>query len=196
MEDTRVTVKLDQDGLQDSSKFYSGKVVSPMEPFKEAGRYWGYTVRVANTISEVFEGCPYVNAETGEPEGYDLKIGDCCNGGKDDAEVMNVKRIDEINFEKYRGFKHALVFVGGLEGISGVIESLEAEEKILAKDTANLFDECLINCPEQGSRTIRTEECILMSLSQLMPHLRAHGSNKEATHMKLDKDGHAKSVLL
>ena len=99
MEDTRVTVKLDQEGMQDIGKFYSGKVVSPTEPFSEVGRYWGYTVRVANTISDVFDGCPYVNPVTGEPESYDLKIGDSCNGGKDDAEVMNVKRIDEINFE-------------------------------------------------------------------------------------------------
>ena len=57
-----------------------------------------------------------------------------------------------------------MIFIGGLEGISGVIDSLEGE-KFSANDAGKIFDEVLVNCPEQGSRSVRTEECVLMSLS-------------------------------
>lgn len=45
-----------------------GTVVSPSEPVKLEGYYWGYTVRLATCIKAVFDECPY-------PEGYDLTIG-------------------------------------------------------------------------------------------------------------------------
>ena len=63
----------------------------------KSGKYWGYQVRVAHSIDEVFNDCPYEN-------GYDLKIGDSCNGDY----------LDFINFENRKGFSHGLVFFGGL----------------------------------------------------------------------------------
>ena len=52
------------------------------------GKYWGYQVRVAHSIKEVFQECPYEG-------GYDLKIGDASNGDKK-GEI-----IDFVDFSKY-----------------------------------------------------------------------------------------------
>ena len=93
-----------------------------------------------------------------------------------------------MDFESYRGFKHALLVVGGLEGITGVLESLEGEATTLT-DLKAQIDESLISCPEQSTRTIRTEECVFMALSQLMPYLRAVGATRERGEV-------SKSVLL
>ena len=50
----RVTVELEQDPFTTSSKLADGKVVAPDVPRKEAGLYWGYTVRLAENLSSVF----------------------------------------------------------------------------------------------------------------------------------------------
>ena len=47
----RVTVQLPPEA-QEMKRPY-GSVVSPNEPREKAGYYWGYTVRVANSLSEV-----------------------------------------------------------------------------------------------------------------------------------------------
>merc|ERR1719430_1878247 len=59
----RVTVRLPDGYLWD--KKISGKVVSPSQPRTEAGLYWGYTTRLANSLSDVLKAGPY-------KEGYDL----------------------------------------------------------------------------------------------------------------------------
>lgn len=53
----RCTVKLltPEEGM----KKMKGVVVSAMTPRLETGTYWGYNVRLANSISEVFSQCPY-----------------------------------------------------------------------------------------------------------------------------------------
>ena len=68
-EGTRVTVKLEEKDFNWNARYYTGKVVSQNEPYEKTGKYWGYQVRVAHSISEVFAECPYEG-------GYDLKIGD------------------------------------------------------------------------------------------------------------------------
>jgi len=47
--------------------------VSQTDPFVSEGKYWGYNVRVAHSIQDVFDECPY-------EEGYDLKIGESHKG--------------------------------------------------------------------------------------------------------------------
>ena len=42
-----------------SSKHLIGRVVSPSVPRERAGVYWGYGVRVANSLAEVFTGSPF-----------------------------------------------------------------------------------------------------------------------------------------
>ena len=67
--------------------------------------YWGYNVRVANKFEDVFNDCPF-------EEGYDIRIGISDNGDISDL----------ADFGVFKGFRHALVFFGGLEGIEGLFE--------------------------------------------------------------------------
>lgn len=55
--DLRCTVKLLPQ--KEGSKKLKGIIVSPTAPTEETGTYWGYTVRLANSLSQVFSQCPY-----------------------------------------------------------------------------------------------------------------------------------------
>lgn len=46
---------------KEGSKKLKGYVVAPYTPRRETGIYWGYTVRLANTLTQVFSQCPYKN---------------------------------------------------------------------------------------------------------------------------------------
>jgi len=43
-------------------------------------------------------------------------------------------------------------------------------------DVIKLFDMYLNTCPEQGVRTIRTEEAIVLSMATIYPKLRQYGA--------------------
>lgn len=86
---------------------------------------------------------------------YDLTIGTSDKGTS----------IDEMDSVQY---KHLLVVFGGLQGIEAAVESDEALD---VTDASLLFDHYLNTLPNQGSRTIRTEEAILISLAMLRPKL-------------------------
>lgn len=141
----RVTIKLIPNS--NDSKRQSGIVVAPSTPKNEAGIYWGYTVRNAESISEVFTKCPYSG-------GYDLKIGTSDKG----------RNVDEVNSNELNNFKHALICFGGVHGLEA---ALEADSNINEENPSNLFNVYLNTCPNQGSRTIRTEEAILITLAEL-----------------------------
>lgn len=60
----RVTVSfnpndLTAERLKNRKKFHA-KVVSPSEPRIKYGHYWGYTVRIADSLSAVFSNCPFI----------------------------------------------------------------------------------------------------------------------------------------
>lgn len=55
---TRCTVKLFSQGNGIKQKL-RGIVVPPLSPKMETGIYWGYSVRLAKSFSEVFSKCPY-----------------------------------------------------------------------------------------------------------------------------------------
>lgn len=143
----RVTVKLIPNSKDSKHPRQKGIVVAPSTPKNEAGIYWGYTVRNAKSINEVFTKCPY-------PGGYDLKIGTSDKG-------VNV---DETDHNKLGSFKHALICFGGVHGLEA---ALEADQSINEEDPSTLFDIYLNTCPNQGSRTIRTEEAIFITLAEL-----------------------------
>ena len=143
--------------------------MSQEEPFLQNSTYWGYNVRVANTLEAVFDECPYEG-------GYDFKLGTSDKG--------NI--IDFEDFHQWEGFKHGMVFFGGLEGIEGLVE-LEEESELKPSDVAKLFDMYLNTCPEQGVRTIRTEEAIILSMAAILPRMRAigHTTKEEGRKIKL-----------
>lgn len=82
--------------------------------------------------------------------------------------------VDFVDMSPFKGFKHALVFFGGLEGIEGIVEQEEHSFK-KDKDVESIFDLYLNTCPEQGTRTIRTEEAILISMAHIYSKLRSAG---------------------
>ena len=141
----RVTVRMPQ-GIDLKSRKIRGKIVSPSQPRLETGIYWGYNVRIANSLSQVFTKCPYEG-------GYDLTVGTSDQGScVHDVEKRSLK------------FKHALVVFGGVMGLE---PALENDEKLNVDKVELLFDEYLNTVPRQGSRTVRTEEAILISLAAL-----------------------------
>lgn len=158
-EGTRVTVKLTEKDFNWGARYYTGAVVGQNEPYELTGKYWGYQVRVAHSVEEVFSESPHEG-------GYDLKVGDSPQNGD---------ILDFVDFQKYEGFKHGLVFFGGLTGIEGLVEDLEGNENLKASETRSLFHEYVNASPEIGSRSLRTEEALLMSMGALLPKLRAAG---------------------
>ncbi|KAJ8339156.1 hypothetical protein SKAU_G00359420 [Synaphobranchus kaupii] len=139
----RVTVHLNKTQNAES-KVHKGIVVAPHTPRTEGGLYWGYSVRLASSLSNVFTECPH-------KEGYDLTIGTSERGNNIDCVTLSP-------------FKHMLVVFGGLQGLEA---SVDTDQDLDVTDPSVLFDLYLNTCPNQGSRTIRTEEAILISLSGL-----------------------------
>ena len=147
-EKTRITVKLNEISFSDG-KYYTGKVVSINEPKKE-GLYWGYMVRVAENFTEMFEDSVF-----GEP--YDFVIGTSDKG----------ENYRYANYDKHRDYKHGLIVFGGLQGIEAMLEN----DETCTKSIEDLFHMYLNTCTDQGCRTIRTEEAMLITLAVLKPKL-------------------------
>lgn len=86
---------------------------------------------------------------------YDITIGTSDKGAP----------VDEFDCPPY---KHLLVLFGGLQGLEAALEN---DDTLNLDDPSLLFDHYLNTLPGQGSRTIRTEEAILVSLAALRPKL-------------------------
>lgn len=161
-EKTRVTVRLDSEAkdIHDQSELYvkngnttrsyKGTLVSSLEP-KSNGLYWGYIVRVADTFEDIFLNSTF------NSEKYDLIIGTSDKG----------KNSEQIKFKSY---KHALIVFGGIQGLEGVVDN-EEKSHIKSTDIESMFDHYVNTCPNQGSRTIRTEEAIMITLACLQNKL-------------------------
>ncbi|XP_040260782.1 putative methyltransferase C9orf114 homolog [Bufo bufo] len=142
----RVTVQMQPENPD--RKVRKGIVVSPQHPRTEDAIYWGYRVRLASCLSAVFTECPF-------KDGYDLTIGTSERG----SSVEDVALPD---------FRHALVVFGGLRGLEA---SVDSDQNLEIEEPSILFSHYLNTCPGQGSRTIRTEEAILISLTALKPRI-------------------------
>ena len=175
----RCTVELDVKTAYDKKGSVQGKVVSPNAPKEDDGTYWGYTTRLASSIKAVFDECPYEN-------GYDLKIGTSERGDV---------TVDDVNPPfKIPQYKHSLIVFGGVAGIE---ECVDADEgmKLAGKDSKKLFDVWVNTCPFQGSRTIRTEEAVLLSLARLRPHFLQNNESPGALELiKHDTSNEKKEV--
>ena len=150
---TRVTVKLNEKNFNNKLKFYTGTPVSMSEPFIKNGTYWGYIVRVCETYKDIFNDSIY-------EDGYDFIIGTSDKG----------ENYRNANFSKKKDFKHCLIIFGGISGIEGMMIDDE-HNNINANNISKNFDLYLNTCINQGLRTIRTEEAILISLAVIRPEL-------------------------
>ncbi|XP_069604236.1 putative methyltransferase C9orf114 homolog isoform X1 [Ranitomeya imitator] len=147
----RVTVQ-----MQTGNLIKKGIVVSPHHPRLEDGIYWGYRVRLASCLSAVFTEGPFKDS-------YDLTIGTSERGTS----------VEEVTLP---GFRHALIVFGGLQGLEA---SVDSDQNLDIDEPGILFNHYLNTCPGQGSRTIRTEEAILISLTALKPRLEHAGQELE-----------------
>ena len=165
----RCTVQIDPKAYTTPGKSLKGKVVSPNEPRERDGTYWGYTTRMASSIKAIFDEAPF-------PGGYDLKIGTSERG---DVSVDNESFATSYTEER-KSFKHAIIVIGGVAGIE---ECVDADEtlNLSGNDSKTLFDMWVNVCEFQGSRTIRTEEAVLISLARLRPMLFAKTAAAIAT---------------
>ncbi|KAF7837256.1 putative methyltransferase C9orf114 [Senna tora] len=118
------------------------QIVSSSKP-REEGMYWGYQVRYAHNLSSIFKDCTYKG-------GYDYMIGTSEHG-----------QIIKSSDLKIPSFRHLLIAFGGLAGLE---ESIEEDDNLKVKSAGGVFNLYLNTCPHQGSRTIRTEEAIFISL--------------------------------
>uniref|UniRef100_A0A7S2T2A5 RNA methyltransferase n=2 Tax=Chloropicon primus TaxID=1764295 RepID=A0A7S2T2A5_9CHLO len=149
----RVTVRLKDKGFEEAEKaggdHYRGKVVSSLEPRSRKGSFWGYSVRLARGLREALHGGPW---------DYDLKIGTSERG-----EVFDPSRTD------LPGFRHLLVVFGAVDGLEFALRNDRRGIEATAEggDPSGLFDLYLNTCPAQGTRTIRAEEAMVISMSLL-----------------------------
>jgi predicted SPOUT superfamily RNA methylase MTH1 len=145
---TRVTVDL-EDGPS---------LVSPSVPLQH-GIPWGYSVRVVPSFAQAL-----VPAPSSSP--YDLLIGLSERGTP----------IHELpSASSFPSYTRALIVLGGLAGLE---LSIDKEKEVLgvgAQESAMLFDFWVNVCPNQASRTIRTEEALSIGLAGLRERLQVAG---------------------
>ncbi|KAK2629784.1 hypothetical protein QTJ16_000604 [Diplocarpon rosae] len=157
-ENTRVTLKFGE-GAEERSKDKDGdtidaEAVNPNDPREEAGYYWGYNVRKAGSLSEVFTECPYDG-------GYDITIGTSERG-------IDVEKLYSGGEEHQVGkFKHLLIVLGGVAGLEVALKNDTELQKLGVAKAEDVFDRWVNVCPNQGSRTIRTEEALWIGLMGL-----------------------------
>lgn len=100
-----------------------------------------------------------LRGSVGVQGGYDVKLGTSERGSVQPASQLGLPR-----------FQHLLVAFGGPAGLEACLPpSLDPA----ARDASRYFDKYINTCPGQGSRTIRTEEAILISLAYLQPSIAA-----------------------
>ncbi|KAI9650084.1 hypothetical protein NHQ30_000097 [Ciborinia camelliae] len=157
-ENNRVTLKFSVDAeraAKDKSfEVIKAEAVSPEEPREEGGYYWGWNVRRASCLSDVFTECGYDG-------GYDLTIGTSERG----VDVHDLYGEDEE--QKVGKFKHLLVVFGGVAGLEVAVKNDEELQTLGVAEAKDVFDRWINVCPGQGSRTIRTEEAVWIGLMGL-----------------------------
>lgn len=144
---TRLTLKFPDDETQ------SPECVHPQAPRTEGGLYWGYTVRQCGSLSSVFTECPYEG-------GYDISIGTSERGQPASKVFPAGKRVQ---------FNHLLVLFGGPRGLEYAAMNDEelVKMEIQGPKTKELFDHWVDVLPNQGSRSIRTDEAVFIALMAL-----------------------------
>ena len=158
-ENTRVTLKFNEEAEEASKnrkiEEIRAEAVNPAEPREERGYYWGFNVRKASCLSDVFTECTFEG-------GYDITIGTSERG------LPLESLYDESDEEKKIGrFKHLLICFGGVAGLEVAVKNDKELKKLGVVEAKDVFDRWVDVCPGQGSRTIRTEEAVWIGLMGL-----------------------------
>ncbi|KAI8068043.1 putative RNA methyltransferase [Gongronella butleri] len=160
----RVTVELTKPiAARDTKKGQPpmpAKVISPKTIPQQTGLYWGYTIRVAESLSQA-------RSETTYKDGYDLTI------GVSDISGENVQ--DAMTKRTGNPFKHLLVVFGAPGG--GLEEAIDSDEnlRVSGEDAKLLFDELVMPNQHLGTRSLRLEESLTLVMSTLQPMILKHG---------------------
>jgi hypothetical protein len=178
---TRVTVDMQASGEGYGAcpgKYLFGKVVSRNAPREQAGVYWGFDVRVADSLLDSLTPPSQQDEYAEEDMQYDLVIGTSEHGTPAGAQP-GVPSPFPLTLPE---FSRCMIVFGGVHGLE---HSARCDERLAkagigaatsnAVPLAELFDFYINTCPRQGSRTIRTEEAIPISLATLQPFLRPRG---------------------
>lgn len=156
---SRVTVKFgtENEPRMDGYSPLSAEAVSPDTPREEAGYYWGYQTRMASSLSAIFTECPYDG-------GYDVSLGTSERGVSVSSLLSGS---DEGVAPVPKGWNHLIIVFGGVAGLE---VALKADTDLTSKgvtDAKDVFDYWVNLVPQQGSRTIRTEEAVWLGLMGL-----------------------------
>jgi predicted SPOUT superfamily RNA methylase MTH1 len=158
---TRVTLKFPTadrpPNYQDAT--LHAEAVAPSAPREEAGYYWGYSVRLASSLSAVITECNYDG-------GYDLTFG-TSERGVPLSSLRNPTAQQPEDRWHVRPFRHMLIVFGGVAGLEAAVKADEELKKLGVAEPEKLFDHWVNLCPGQGSRTIRTEEAVWVGLMGL-----------------------------
>ncbi len=144
---TRVTLHIPDGSLDDAEP------VDPAAPRTEAGYYWGYQVRKCSSLSTVFTESPW-------EDGYDISFGTSERG---------IPASEAFPASQPLQFNHLLIVFGGPRGL----EYAAMNDPDLGKlgigggKIKDLFDHWTNVLPNQGSRTIRTDEAVFIALAEL-----------------------------
>jgi predicted SPOUT superfamily RNA methylase MTH1 len=134
---------------------YKGEAepVHPDAPRTDAGYFWGYGVRKCSSLSKVFTESTYEG-------GYDISVGTSERGVGLSTAFPPGKRVN---------FNHLLIVFGGPRGLeyAAMNDPDLSGMNISGGRTRELFDHWVNVLPNQGSRTIRTEEAVLIALTGL-----------------------------
>lgn len=180
---TRVTL-----ALSSPNDVRSASAVDPAEPRVEGGFYWGFAVRRCGSLSGVFTEAPFEG-------GYDVTIGTSERGvpvsqafpqlftrggparGDDDDDDMD--EADPHGTPRSDGppkpparlldFRHLVVVFGGRRGLEFAAEQDGelARMGIRAARARELFDHWVDVLPNQGARSIQTDEAVFIALTAL-----------------------------
>ena len=86
-----------------------GKVVSPSLPRERNGTYWGYQTRIANSIWDAIDNCPFAKGSK-----YDLKIGTSERG---DISIEGANSSSGQKVFTVPRYEHVIIVFGGVAGI-------------------------------------------------------------------------------
>lgn len=151
-EDTRVTLRLSETPSR------TADAVAPSTPREETGYYWGFNVRSCNSLSTVFTESPFDG-------GYSVSFGTSERG----EPLSTVLAKPALARSECRSYKHVLVVFGGVAGLetAGKNDADLGSMGIAGANVQELFDHWVNVLPNQGSRTIRTEEAVWLGLMGL-----------------------------